>query len=280
MITQKKLGQKIREFRKSLGLSQLELAKKMGFSRVTITQIESGQRGLEALELVKISDIFDVDPVCFLRDEEPKNRKKKAVEKNNKIIFHREKLENAILYILDKCGGKPNIGETVLYKLLYFSDFDFFELYGTPITGMKYVKLKYGPVPQMNEYNPVILEMSRNNKLKIITQEYHGYIQKRYIALVDCVKNKLTERELNVLDSVVAKYSHMNANEIELFVHGDAPWAESEDQEIIDYNLVFNRFPPYAHRDYSKEFIKVGNFDVVEDLGKMSKKEHDYYENL
>ena len=29
-----------------------------------------------------------------------------------------------ILYVLDKVGGKPNIGETFLHKLLYLIDFD------------------------------------------------------------------------------------------------------------------------------------------------------------
>ena len=32
--------------------------------------------------------------------------------------------------MIEKCGGKPNLGETVLYKLLYFIDFDNFEITG------------------------------------------------------------------------------------------------------------------------------------------------------
>ena len=36
-------------------------------------------------------------------------------------------MKNLILYILGKCGQRPNIGKTVLNKLLYFSDFNFYE---------------------------------------------------------------------------------------------------------------------------------------------------------
>jgi len=35
-----------------------------------------------------------------------------------------EKFRRVFLYILNKVGAKPNVGETVLFKLLYSIDFD------------------------------------------------------------------------------------------------------------------------------------------------------------
>ncbi len=280
MLTPKKLGEKIKLLRESKGWSQEVLARKIKCSRTTITHIESGKRDLEVLELIKFAKVFDVDPVVFLRFDEPVKVVAKKHKQIRKINFNPKKLKNAILYILEKCGGKPNIGETVLYKLLYFSDFDSYELYNQPITGMRYVKLQYGPVPLLKDYKPVITEMEKKNEIKVITQEYHGYIQKRYIALVDWDRDAISEREKMILDSVIAKYSQMNAADIEFFVHGDAPWKESQDQQIIDYNLVFNRVPPYSHRDYSKEFRQAGHYDVLSKLGEMPKEEYDYYEKL
>src|SRR5665811_2454349 len=55
--------------------------------------------------------------------------------------------KNVLLYILERCAGKPNVGETVLYKLLYFSDFNYYELYEEHLSGARYRKLPYGPVP-------------------------------------------------------------------------------------------------------------------------------------
>lgn len=53
-----------------------------------------------------------------------------------------------MLYILERFAGKPNVGETVLYKLLYFSDLNYYELYGEHLTEAQYRKLPYGSVPQ------------------------------------------------------------------------------------------------------------------------------------
>jgi len=49
-------------------------------------------------------------------------------------------LRNVLLYILARVGAKPNVGETVLYKLLYFIDFDFYEKHGRSITGLSYIR--------------------------------------------------------------------------------------------------------------------------------------------
>ena len=50
---------------------------------------------------------------------------KKTNERVSIPHLKRKKFENVLLYILEKCAGKPNVGETVLYKLLYFSDFNY-----------------------------------------------------------------------------------------------------------------------------------------------------------
>ena len=60
-----------------------------------------------------------------------------------------DKFKNVLLYILERCAGKPNVGETVLYKLLYFADFNYYELYEEHLTGAKYRKLPFGPVPKI-----------------------------------------------------------------------------------------------------------------------------------
>jgi len=278
MSSNLKIGKQIKLLREDMKINQAELAKKMGFSRPTITHIEAGKRDLEILELIKFAKIFKIDPASFLHDNERAKIKTKNINKLHNFIFHPEKLKNLILYILEKCGGKPNLGETVLYKLLYFCDFDNYEINGTSITGMNYVKLQFGPVPQAKEYKLVINKMIKNNDLKIITQKYHGMLQKRYIAMRE--SNQISDQEKIIINEVIFKYSDMNARSIENFVHGDAPWRETGFQEIINYNLVFRREPPYAHKDYEKDFEQASLDDIIKDLGPISKEEHDYYSNL
>lgn len=51
-------------------------------------------------------------------------------------------------------------------------------------------------------------------------------------------------------------------------------------KKIIDYNFVFNRTPPYSHRNYNDEFMQISANDIIKNLGIISKDEVDYYENL
>ncbi len=284
MISQKKLAQKIKKLRNEFGFSQEKFAKKIGLSRVAVSQLEIGKRGLSTLELVKIAKVFGVSVDFLLQDQDNANKKKlslsKTKNKTKQFIINKDKLKNTILYILEKCGGKPNVGETVLYKLLYFVDFDSYEIYGKPVTGMNYVKLQFGPVPRAKEYNPVIESMINSKELKIITQDYHGMTQKRYIALEEADKSLLLGEEKNIINEIISKYSDMSARSIENFVHGDAPWEQCANQEIIDYNLVFNRMPPYSCRNYDDEFNQTAACDIVKSLGHISEKEVKYYENL
>lgn len=265
MISQKNLGKKIKELRKERELSQSNLAKKIGLSRAAVSEIERGNRNINALELNKIAKVFNLDIGYLLIEEGPVNVNKNFVKKNFK--FSSDKLKNTILYILEKCGGKPNVGETVLYKLLYFIDFDNYELRGKPITGMNYVKLQYGPVPRACEYNKVVEKMKENKELEILNQNYHNMPQKRYVALIDADTSVFSGDEINIMDGVVDRLSDMNASTIEGYVHNDAPWQIADDKSIIDYQLVFERIAPYAHRNYDELWQDAAGEDTLKEIG-------------
>jgi hypothetical protein len=57
------------------------------------------------------------------------------------------KFKQVLLYILEKVGSKPNVGETVLNKLLYFIDFDYYEKFEENLMGATYIKNHHGPTP-------------------------------------------------------------------------------------------------------------------------------------
>lgn len=67
------LGEKLREAREYLNVSQDEVAKKIGISRAAISLIESGQRRVEALELKEFALIYQ-RPISFFTGEEPKEK--------------------------------------------------------------------------------------------------------------------------------------------------------------------------------------------------------------
>ncbi len=122
-----------------------------------MTQIELGNRSVDIFELQRLSFVLEFSLDDFMSNDFLVSREvdvkeeKKAKNQEERIsvpTLQVNKFKNVLLYILEHCAGKPNVGETVLYKLLYFSDFNYYELYEEHLTGAKYRKLPYGPVPQ------------------------------------------------------------------------------------------------------------------------------------
>ena len=125
------LHQTIKKLRLEKGLSQGELAKKLNLSRQTYTQIETGSRDLTVPEAQKLAEFFNISLDDFLQGKETSvvvhvkksNKIQKPKKGEIRISIPQEnvdKFRQILLYILKKVGGKPNVGMTVLYKLLYF----------------------------------------------------------------------------------------------------------------------------------------------------------------
>ena len=67
-INRKDLADRLKEAREYLNLSQDEVARQLSVPRTAISQIESGQRRVEALELKKLAEIYE-RPVTFFTGE-------------------------------------------------------------------------------------------------------------------------------------------------------------------------------------------------------------------
>ena len=59
MITQK-LGKRIQELRKSMGISQERFALKIEMDRIYFASVESGKRNISILNIKKIADGLDI----------------------------------------------------------------------------------------------------------------------------------------------------------------------------------------------------------------------------
>jgi len=257
-LSPKQIGKRIIEHRKLKGLSQEDLSRAMEMSRPSLSQIESGKRKLSVIELIKLSDILGFSLDKFLGEElkvpeEIGTTIKKHDRGSIRIsvpTLNVDKFKNVLLYILERCAGKPNVGETVLYKLLYFVDFNYFEKYEEHLTGSQYRKLPYGPVPQKLE--AIINQMIERNQLQRLKTEYHGYVQIRYIPLEKSDLTELSAAEKDTIDQVIGRFSDWSAAAISEYSHQDMPWKATENGEIMDYELVFYRDPPFSVRTYDE----------------------------
>lgn len=259
-LSQKQIGQRITELRKMKGLSQEDLAKSVKISRPSLAQIELGNRSVDILELQKLSLVlgfslddfmskdFSASQVVDLKEDK---KAKKEEERISVPTLQVNKFKNVLLYILERCAGKPNVGETVLYKLLYFSDFNYYELYEEHLTGAKYRKLPYGPVPQ--KLDTIIGQMIEKGQLQRVKTEYHGYPQTRYLPLEKADLTELRASEKEIIDRVIEQMSDWSAAAISNYSHKDMPWLASKEGEEINYELAFYRDAPFSVRNYGDE---------------------------
>lgn len=259
-LSQKQIGQRITELRKMKGLSQEDLAKSIKISRPSLAQIELGNRSVDILELQKLSLILEFSLDDFMSkdflasqkiDVKEEKKAKKEEERISVPTLQISKFKNVLLYILERCAGKPNVGETVLYKLLYFSDFNYYELYEEHLTGAKYRKLPYGPVPQ--KLDTIIGQMIEKGQLQRVKTEYRGYPQTRYLPLEKADLTELRASEKEIIDRVIEQMSDWSAAAISNYSHKDMPWLASKEGEEINYELAFYRDAPFSVRNYGDE---------------------------
>src|SRR5260221_7943983 len=118
-LSQKQIGQRITELRKMKGLSQDDLAKSVKISRPSLAQIELGNRSVNILELQQLSMVLGFSLDDFMSkdfvasqdvESEEETKSKKGDERISVPTLKVNKFKNVLLYILERCAGKPNVG--------------------------------------------------------------------------------------------------------------------------------------------------------------------------
>lgn len=113
-----KLGDKVKKRREELGLSQEELAFKMGYkSRTSINKIEKG-RAISQKIIYRLSEVLEVTPAYLMGwEEEPIQEQRKEAAQMGSLT--REEIEKELMSLVSKM--KPEQKQRVLleaYRLL------------------------------------------------------------------------------------------------------------------------------------------------------------------
>ena len=238
----------IRKKRTELGLSQAYLAKKLGISRPTYILVEKGSRELTLKELKRLESILNLPKITVMI-----TKAKKPLIKNDtiRISIPQEKVDKfkeVLLYVLEKVGAKRNVGKTVIYKLLYFIDFDFYEKFEEQLIGAAYVKNHHGPTPAM--FDQVIQDMEKKKEIVQVKSKYFQYDQKKYLPNRSPNINLLTAREIEHIDEVLNRLSDKNANDLSVYSHKDVPFITAKQGQQIEYEAVFYRTDETSVRSY------------------------------
>lgn len=254
----------IQQLRKKFKLTQAYLAEQLKISRPTYIQLERGERDLTVPEAKKLAEIFGLSLEDFLAKNitttSIKITKNKSMPKKSKneirISIPQQKLnkfKQVLLYILQKVGGKPNIGMTAIYKLLYFIDFDYYEKYEEQLMGLIFIKNHFGPTPII--FEKVIQQMIDANQVERIKSKYYKHEQTKYLVNPEIKLDLriLNGQEKEHIDWELQRLSCLNASVLSDFSHQDVPWISAQPGEQLDYEAVFYRTEDTSVRDYKNE---------------------------
>jgi len=95
-VTTRELGKRLRAAREAGGLKQEQVAKHLGVSRPTVTQMELGKRPVTSLELDKLAFLFGRDIREFLADEFRAEDTLVTLFRNTSMVSDQESLLGAV----------------------------------------------------------------------------------------------------------------------------------------------------------------------------------------
>lgn len=260
ILSNQQIGTRLGELRRRKGLSQAELAKSIAISRPSLAQIEQGNRNIDAVELQKLAIElgFSIDDFLSAGFSVQKSLEIGAAgqiiaasEREDTPKLDAEKLTQVLLCILENCAGKPNVNERVLQHLLYFIDFNHYEVYEEQLSGASYLKTSSGPILQDFDY--FIQHLLERELIQRFKTNFQGQTQVRYLPLVKADLQLLKASEKEIIDKVIDQMSDWSQSLFSQYVNNDMPLKASKNGELIGYELVFYRDIPYSVRIYEDE---------------------------
>lgn len=222
-------GRKMKQLRTGAGFSQQDVAERIGMARATYASLEVGRRDPDLAELRALAQLYEIplqdlviidqESASVVREPAAEYRPQTDAETqphSSEQQMGPAKLRDVLLYVLGKIGAKPNVGEAVLYKLLYLVDFDFYEKCGQSITGLTYVWNDYGPTPTRS-FVDVVKQMEADGELEIVSTKHFNNTQKKYLPSAQPELIELSAKELLHIDETLARLSDKtNAELLEL----------------------------------------------------------------
>jgi uncharacterized phage-associated protein len=159
--------------------------------------------------------------------------------RQQRFQFDREKLKEAVWFIASYCPAEE-LGNVKLHKILYFSDMLFFLHEGRPITGVEYLKQKFGPVAR--HLTAAVSALVDEHKLEVVEKEYYGYYKKSYIPTSKYKRTNLSEDEIELIKDIADFVRGKSAQEVSEISH-NAAWEAAEVGETIPYFTALRLVP-------------------------------------
>lgn len=225
------IAKKVAKLRELSGLTQEEVAKKLGISRQRWILVEKAERDLSTDELSKLAFLFGIDVVDFF-EEIP------DVEKFRQMYFA------CLKFASDERGGVP---KTKLAKLLYLADFTKFYNQLEPMSGVKYRRMEFGPVADI--FFSTTEDLFDGGKINITPMDQALIISSN---TRDEDFSRLSKDELLLIKDICSSWRGKRTAEIVNFTHEQKPWKMCRDGEYIPYSLIIQEDPNHVYKPLAR----------------------------
>ena len=161
--------------------------------------------------------------------------------------FNREKYIDLLMYILTKTYSHEAFGKTLLCSMMYFIDFNYYELFGELLTNETYIKSKKGIKPE--HFKEITTELIDKKQLFLKKESYYNRTMLRYYpTIIPTVK--FNSQEEKIINNSITKLYNNNANTIISYARKDPPIIIANLGEKIDCRYVFSRNKNYKINNF------------------------------
>jgi putative zinc finger/helix-turn-helix YgiT family protein len=242
-------------FRKKYDLTQKELSELLGFGGVTLSRYENGSLQDEAHDQL-LRFILQPNNLLNLVKQKPdtlsETKRKQLLAVLEKEIttgsLLRDLLKNNIADIYT--GYKPfdlnkvvslirfftfpkRVYKSKLLKLLFYADFKAFKESGIAMTGMKYARLPYGPVP--DKFTFLLASVPELDPAISLEVDPMGDL---YLSSAPPDPMAFEPQEWDMLRKIQACFKDSTSKAIEDFSHEEKGYKETRKSELISYEYA------------------------------------------
>ena len=249
----------IQATRKRYGLTQSEMSRLLGWGAVTFSRYENGALQDEAhgkilrlaMEPRNLLTLIKENPGTLTEEKRAHLVEQLRKEEEEAYSFERiyeerfgeydpdkfsgyrkldlSKLFNAILFF---CRG--GMLKTLLNKHLFYADFKHCNEYTLSITGSRYARLPYGPVPNNWTYYLALLVEDCSLRVEEIPYGEH-MIGEELFSEKKPDLSVFSDTELKILASIKEYFKGWTAKRISEFSHNEKAYVETPNAHLISY---------------------------------------------
>lgn len=253
--------EEIKDWRSRFGLTQREVADLLGLGGATLSRYENGalqdashekmlRLAMDPRNLAKLlesnSEAIPADKRARLLGELASlERESCSFEKAYETFlgdyqagelsgYQRWNLPKILNSFVILAGG--GVLKTKLLKLLFYADFKHFKEHTVSITGLRYVHLPYGPVP--DNYDYYLATLQKQGALRVAEKLVGEYSGEEFAAGVEPDLTLFAEAELETLRLVRDRFKKFSAARISRQSHDEVAYKDTAPSDLISYRYA------------------------------------------